>query len=238
MFGDDARKSNHIGWSIIKTTLSTFVSFLLITTWEINEMQRKSKVDWLKCAYDICRATSYKTHHFRLFHSFSFTLSFSSSSSLSSFPIKKQQQWTDIWQLWVLALYPFWFDRITCSFGISNFAAVIVARRMSSDRQACDIYACAFADCLRNDLTGLIYHKLSSTVIEMKTKATSERFMKALTKKRKKRNHSSLSLWIDLVKRKEWIMHKSDLYWLTQKSNNIRKSTEIWWNSTCNYHFL
>lgn len=70
--------------------------------------------------------------------------------------------------------YPFRFDRITCSFGISDFAAVIVALRMSSDRLACDIYTRSLVDCLRNDLTGLIYHKLLSTVIHKDNKEERE----------------------------------------------------------------
>jgi hypothetical protein len=86
--------------------------------------------------------------------------------------LKKQQPWTDIWQFRVFFLFlcRFGFDRITCSFGISNFVVAVVALRMSSDRQACGIYTRFFLDCLHNDLTGLIYHKLLSTIVKKKKK--------------------------------------------------------------------
>ncbi len=149
---DDARKRNHIDRSIIKTTLSTFVSFMSILYEKYTKCS--AKVKWTD--------SSVRMACVLLYHINRTILLFLSLSS----PIKKQHQWTSIWQLWVFTLYPFRFDRITCSFGISDFAVVIVASRMSSDRRACDIYIRSLVDCLRNDLTGLIYHKLSSTVIQ------------------------------------------------------------------------
>jgi hypothetical protein len=58
---------------------------------------------------------------------------------------------------------------------------------MSSDRQACDIYTRSLVDCLRNDLTGLIYHKLLSTVIQKNRKKTDKKIFTnhSITKRKK-----------------------------------------------------
>ena len=114
--------------------------------------------------------------------------------------LKKQHQWISIWQLGVFILYPFRFDRITCSFGISDFAAVIVALRMSSDRQACDIYTRSLVDCLRNDLTGLIYHKLFLSFLLL----FYQRLFEKKTKKKTFSHHQS----VDSEKQKERLSSK------------------------------
>jgi hypothetical protein len=55
--GDDARKSNHIGRSIIKTTLSTFVSFLSILYEKYTKCSEKVK--WIDSSVRMACALLY-----------------------------------------------------------------------------------------------------------------------------------------------------------------------------------